>query len=104
MAPNFAAIRFGLPLRLYVGLGLTVEVVPRFDLAWVAQDASALMKPEFSPRAQGTGLMLRTTLSNFYVEASYGFLKLQSAQENGRAVGSFNVLIGTQPFDLWKRH
>ncbi|GLH73353.1 hypothetical protein GETHLI_18550 [Geothrix limicola] len=104
MAPNFAALRFGLPLRLYMGLGLTVEVAPRFDVAWVSQDASALMKSEVSPRAEGMGLMLRTTLSNFYVEASYGFLRLRTPQDSGRAVGSFNILIGTQPFDLWKRH
>ena len=48
--------------------------------------------------------MVRTTLSNFYVELSYGFLKEHTPQNSGRAVGSFNVLIGTQPFDLWKRH
>jgi predicted acylesterase/phospholipase RssA len=104
MAPNFAALRFAIPVRFYVGLGLTVELAPRYDLAWVAQDDSALLKSEISPRAQGTGLMIRTTLSNFYVEASYGFLKLQGPQADGRAVGSFNVLVGTQPFDLWKQH
>jgi hypothetical protein len=38
------------------------------------------------------------------VELSYGFLKLRSPQDGGRAVGNFNVLVGTQPFDLWKRH
>jgi hypothetical protein len=104
MAPNFAALRFGIPFRLYMGLGLTVELVPRFDLAWVARDPATLLKTEGAPRAQGTGLLLRTTLSNFYVELSYGFLKLSSSPENGKATGSFNILIGTQPFDLWKRH
>ena len=104
MAPNFTALRFGIPLRLYLGLGLTVELTPRFDLARVAQDASSLLKTDTLPRAQGVGLMLRTTLSNFYVETSYGFLRAQSPQDNGRPVGSFNVLVGTQPFDLWKRH
>ena len=104
MAPNFAAVRFGIPLRLYMGLGLTVELVPRFDMARVAQEASLLFNADASPRAQGTGLMLRTTFSNFYVELSYGFLKLRSPQDSGQAVGSFNVLVGTQPFDLWKRH
>jgi predicted acylesterase/phospholipase RssA len=104
MAPNFSALRFGLPFRLYMGLGLTVELVPRFDLAWVAQDPANLLKTEGAPRAQGTGLLLRTTLSNFYVELSYGFLKLRSPQSDGKATGNFNVLIGTQPFDLWKRH
>ncbi|MBK9797309.1 MAG: patatin-like phospholipase family protein [Holophagaceae bacterium] len=104
MAPNFAALRFGIPLRLYLGLGLTVELVPRFDLAWMAQDPTFLLKPEAPLRAQGSGLMLRTTLSNFYVELAYGFLKVRTPMEAGRAVGTFNVLIGTQPFDLWKRH
>jgi len=81
-----------------------VELEPRFDLAYVAPDPASLLKPEVALRAQGTGLMLRTTVSNFYVEASYGFLKLRTPADPGRAVGSFNILVGTQPFDLWKRH
>jgi predicted acylesterase/phospholipase RssA len=104
MASNFAAARFGIPLRLYLGLGLTVELEPRFDLAYVAPDPASLLKSEVALRAQGAGLMLRTTVSNFYVEASYGFLKLRTPLDPGRAVGSFNILVGTQPFDLWKRH
>jgi len=104
MVPNFAAIRFGIPFRFYLGLGLTVELAPRFDLAWVSQSRSTLWDGSVSPRGQGAGLMLRTALSNFYVELAYGFLKLHTPQENGRVVGSFNFLIGTQPFDLWKRH
>jgi hypothetical protein len=104
MAPNFGAVRVGVPLRLYMGLGLTVELVPRFDLAWVSPDPASLLKSDLAHRAQGTGLMLRTTLSNFYVETSYGFLKVRTPEDSGRAVGSFNVLVGTQPFDLWKRH
>lgn len=103
LAPNFSALRFGLPLRLYVGLGLTVEVVPRFDLAWLAREPSSLLVTGATPKLQGKGLLLRTTLSNFYVELSYGFLKTSTPQTEGRATGSFNVLIGTQPFDLWKR-
>ncbi|HJW43855.1 MAG TPA: patatin-like phospholipase family protein [Geothrix sp.] len=104
MAPNFAAMRFGIPFRLYMGLGLTVELAPRFDLAWVSQNPSSLWKSTENQRAQGTGLLLRTTLSNFYLELSYGILKLQTPQENRKAAGAFNVLVGTQPFDLWKRH
>jgi hypothetical protein len=103
MAPNFAAARFGLPLRLYLGLGMTVELGPRFDLARVAQNASFLQDSDQSLRVQGRGLMLRTTLSSFYVELSYGFLKVLAPGSDGRAVGSFNFLVGTQPFDLWTR-
>ena len=103
MAPDFAALRLGLPLRLYVGLGLTVEAIPRFDLARLARDGAALGGGTEALKAQGLGLMLRTTLSNFYVELSYGLLKLQTPTDSGRATGTFNVLVGTQPFDLWKR-
>jgi predicted acylesterase/phospholipase RssA len=104
MAPNFAALRFGVPFRIYLGMGLTVELVPRFDLARVAQAPSSLAKTTAVPRVQGQGLMLRTTLTSFYVELSYGFLKVQAPGLDGRTVGSFNILVGTQPFDLWKRH
>lgn len=103
LAPNFTAVRFGVPFRVYAGLGLTLEAVPRFDLAWMSRDAGALFHSDSSLRPQGAGLMLRTTLSNFYVELSYGFLKLKSPQGSGQTTGSFDVLIGTQPFDLWKR-
>jgi hypothetical protein len=103
LAPNFAALRFGLPLRLYVGLGLTVEAIPRLDLAWVARDAAFLSNPIESFKARGAGLMLRTTLSNFYVELSYGALRVQTPLGGTRTTDSFNMLVGTQPFDLWKR-
>ena len=103
LAPNFAAARFGVPFRVYAGLGLTLEAVPRFDMAWLSQEGSALFHPDTGVRAQGTGFMLRTTLSKFYLELSYGRLKVTAPQGNGRSVGSFDVLIGTQPFDLWKR-
>ena len=104
LAPNFAALRFGLPFRFYLGLGLTVELAPRYDLAWVSQDRSALLNGSVSPRVQGAGLVLRTALPSFYVELAYGFQKVHTPLDSGRPVGSFNVLIGTQPFDLWKRH
>lgn len=103
MAPNFGAVRFGIPFSLYLGLGLTVQAVPRFDLAWVSHDASSLLKSDVARRSQGAGLLLRTTLSNFYVELSYGFLKVKRPGVSGETDGNFNVLIGTQPFDLWKR-
>ena len=104
VAPNFVAMRFGLPLRLYMGLGLTVELVPRFDLAWMSRYPTSLLQSEINQRIQGTGLLLRTTLSNFYLELSYGILKVQTPQTSGKSVGSFDILVGTQPFDLWKRH
>jgi len=104
LAPNFGAVRFGLPFRFYSGLGLTLEVVPRLDLAWMSREAGALFQSETGLRAQGAGLLLRTTLlSKFYLELSYGFLKLRTPEGIRPTSGSFDVLIGTQPFDLWKR-
>jgi hypothetical protein len=103
LAPNFAAVRLGFPFRFYAGLGLTLVVTPRFDVARVSQEAGTLFHEAGNPGAQGVGLLLRTTLSKFYVEASYGFLKLTGPQAPGGSTGSFNVLVGTQPFDLWKR-
>jgi len=104
LAPNFGAVRFGIPFRVYAGLGLSLEAVPRFDVAWLSQEGSTLFHSSSGIRVQGAGLMLRTTLSNFYLELSYGSLKVTAPQGSGRSVGSFNVLVGTQPFDLWKRH
>lgn len=103
LAPNFAAARLGLPFRLYGGLGLTLEVVPRVDFARVSREPGDLFRTTATYRAQGTGLMLRTTLSNFYVEVSYGFIGLATPTASQPRVGSFNVLIGSLPFDLWKR-
>jgi hypothetical protein len=31
-------------------------------------------------------------------------MKVDTAEVRGQAASGFNVLIGTQPFDLWKRH
>lgn len=105
VAPNFGGMRFGVPFRIYSGLGLTLEVVPRFDLAWLSREAGALFQSDTGYRAEGKGLLLRTTLlSKFYVELSYGFLKLRTPQGTRPATGSFGVVVGTQPFDLWKRH
>ncbi len=105
MAPNFGGVRFGVPFRIYSGLGLTLEVVPRFDLAWLSQEAGTLFQSDTGYRAEGKGLLLRTTLlSKFYVELSYGFLKLRTPQGTRPATGSFDVVIGTQSFDVWKRH
>ena len=104
LAPDFAVARFGVPFRIYSGLGLTLEVVPRFDTAWMSRQADALFQPEGGFRVEGKGLLVRTTLlSKFYVELSYGFLKGRTPQGTLLATGSFDVIIGTQPFDLWKR-
>jgi predicted acylesterase/phospholipase RssA len=105
LAPNFAAARAGLPVRFDAGLGLTLEVEPRFDFAQVAPEAAGLWRNGTRIQAHGAGILLRTTLVNlYYLELSYGFLRLDGPGFHQPATGHFNLLIGTQPFDLWRRH
>ena len=104
LAPNFAAVRAGLPIRLEAGLGLTLELEPRYDFAQVAQDANGLWRNADRLQAHGLGLALRTTLVNLYfLELSYGFLRLDGPGFHQAATGHFTILVGTQPFDLWRR-
>ena len=104
LAPNFASVRAGLPVRFDAGLGLILEVEPRFDFAQVAPDPAGLWRNESRLQAQGAGVLVRTTLVNFYyLELSYGFLRLDGPGFHRSATGRFNLLIGTQPFDLWRR-
>ena len=104
LVPNFGAVRFGVPLRFYGGPGPHPGGGPPLRPGLDVPAGGPLFHADTGFRAQGTGLLLRTTLlSNFYVELSYGFLKLRTPQGTSPATGSFDVLIGTQPFDLWKR-
>ncbi len=104
LAPNFASARAGLPVRFDAGLGLTLEVEPRFDFAQVAPEAAGLWRGGTRIQAHGAGILLRTTLVNlYYLELSYGFLRLDGPGFHQPATGHFNLLIGTQPFDLWRR-
>jgi hypothetical protein len=101
MTPNFAAGRLGLPLRMNGPLGLSMQVIPRFDYAVFSQEASDLWR---SLRTQGTGLVVRTMVAKFYVELAYGWMKTYEPEAGwGKSSGSLNVLIGSKPFDLWTR-
>jgi predicted acylesterase/phospholipase RssA len=101
VAPNFAAGRLGLPVRMDGPFGLSLQVIPRYDYCVISPEAGDLFR---SSRAQGAGLMVRTILAKFYVELSYGFLKTYEPGTGwGKTSGSLNVLLGTKPFDLWTR-
>jgi predicted acylesterase/phospholipase RssA len=100
-APNFLAARLGFPLRLAGPFGSSLLVMPRVDLGATTEGAGDVLR---LGRSLGTGLVVRTMLSKFYVELGYGFLRAYGADGSwGPATGSFSAIIGTQPFDLWKR-
>jgi hypothetical protein len=101
LSPNFLAGRLGLPFRMNGPYGLAVQIIPRFDYAVIGMESSDLFR---GFRGQGMGLVLRTMAAKFYVELAYGFLRLYDPAKGwAPTTGSFNALIGTQPFDLWKR-
>jgi len=101
MAPNFAAARLGIPLRVDGPFGLSLQVIPRYDYFRIAQGPEDLFR---GPAAQGTGILVRTMVAKFYVELAYGFLKTREPGKGwGHSSGTFNALIGTKAFDLWSR-
>ncbi|BDU78796.1 patatin-like phospholipase family protein [Mesoterricola sediminis] len=99
-APQFAVARFGVPVRMRGPFALSLQVVPRVDYAVTAATAGGLFSDR---RMLGTGLVVRTVFSRFYVELAYGFLRQGGPGGWGPSSGSFNALIGTQPFDIWRR-
>jgi len=98
LAPDFLVARLGLPVRMAGPYGISIQAIPRLDYGLLAGDAASLFRAE---RGQGEGLMLRTILARFYLELSYGLLRTSQGQGWSRAEGTFTVLVGTQPFDLW---
>ncbi|MDR3673102.1 MAG: patatin-like phospholipase family protein [Holophaga sp.] len=98
LAPNFLVGRLGFPVGIPGPYGLSFQAIPRFDYGLMAGDAGSLFS---ALRGEGAGLVLRTILSRFYVEVSYGGLRTSQGQGWSRASGTFTALIGTQPFDIW---
>ncbi|HJU83808.1 MAG TPA: patatin-like phospholipase family protein [Holophagaceae bacterium] len=101
-APNGVIGGFGIPLRFYPGLGLVLELEPRVELARFSANSNELGGP-LADRARSLGLAVRTTLGQIFVEATYGFLKLDAPNLDNRTHGQFGIVVGPQPFDLWKR-
>lgn len=101
LAPDFLVGRLGLPVQMAGPFGLSFQAIPRFDYGLAAAGPGRLFRDW---RHQGAGLLLRTILAKFYVEASYGFQRsYDPAAGWGRSHGAFNVLVGTQPFDIWSQ-
>lgn len=102
LAPQFAVVRLGLPIRLEGPFGTTLQLGPRLDAARLAATFPGL-GGSASGRITGAGLELRTVLLGFTVEAAYGWARTEGPGLTSRTVGSFNFQIGTLPFDLWRQ-
>lgn len=102
LAPQFAVLRMGLPIRLEGPFGTTLQLGPRLDMARLGGDFSQLGGGG-SGRISGAGLELRTVFLGFTVEAAYGWARTEGPGLAPRTVGSFNIQVGTLPFDLWRR-
>jgi len=101
LAPNFLVARLGVPLRVAGPFGTSLQIMPRLDLGSLTGGPEDGFRTE---RSLGTGLVVRTIFSKFYVELAYGFLRPYGGATGwGPASGSFSAIIGTQPFDIWKR-
>ena len=99
--PEFLVGRLGVPVWMPGPFGSSFQAIPRLDYAVAGADPGSLFGPT---RSQAAGLMLRTILARFYVEAAYGFMRSEGPDRAwSRPSGSFNILVGTQPFDLWSR-
>ena len=100
LTPDFAALRFGVPIRIPTMMGMTLEFEPRLDYARVSPDARGLWRSGTYHQSQGIGLLVRTTLvSVYYLELSYG----QRSRTGLPSTRQFTLAVGTQPFDLWRR-
>lgn len=100
MSSNFLVGRFGVPFQIAGPYGIAFQLIPRFDYAYASPIAKTLTR---SRRAMGTGLVARTMAAKFYIELSYGLLKMSDSSVWGDGKWHFGATVGTKPFDLWKR-
>ena len=99
-APAFGLVRVGLPMRLEGPWGSTLQAGPRVDVGRLAGRVSELGSDRATGVA-GAGLVLRAVLFRFVLEAGYGWVRMPEAGGGLRTVGTFNLQLGTRPFDRW---
>lgn len=102
LAPNFALIRFGLPIALRRSFGGHVQLVPRVDYGRFSQDPNNLTA---GMRILGLGAVLRGAVGKFYIETGWGQIQIRPYSPGPlRREQQFNLLVGARPFDLWTRN
>lgn len=100
LAPNFGALRLGLPFTAATLFGVAIQCVPRFDQARIALDHR---HPEQGIGVTGYGLALRGVLKSLYIELAGGDVRTKDLTTGVRDRDRhISFLIGTRPFDLWK--
>lgn len=99
-ASAFGILRMGLPVRLEGPWGSTLQVGPRVDLGRLAGRPEDLGGSRATGVA-GAGAVLRAVLFRFIVEAGYGWARMPGPDGRTRTVGTFNLQLGTRPFDRW---
>ncbi len=102
LAPQFAGLRLGLPIRLEGPFGTTLQLAPRLDAARIAPELRNLGGRD-AVRVAGAGLQLRTVVLGLTLEAAYGWARTEGPGWVPRTVGSFTFQIGFLPLDLWRR-
>ncbi|MBI4911829.1 MAG: patatin-like phospholipase family protein [Acidobacteria bacterium] len=102
LSPNFALVRVGAPIRLADMLGLNVWVEPRGDLGYLGGPQARDLRE--GTRVRALGAVLRTEVGRIYVELAVGRTWLAPAGTAFQAHrATINLLLGTRPWDIWKR-
>jgi len=102
LAPNFVLLRAGFPIRVAGIFGLQAQLEPRWDMGYLGGAEPSLLREGLRVRA--IGLALRTEVGRFYVEIAAGRMETAREGQPFESRGTnLNLLVGTRPFDLWKR-
>ena len=101
LVPNFGILRIGLPFTLATVFGTAIQGEPRFDAARLAPDCHHL---DAGQHLTGAGLVLRGVLKGFYLELAGGTIRTKPLG-GGDTVQDhqISILVGTCPYDLWKK-
>lgn len=102
LSPNFSVVRLGLPVRLADMFGFNTWLEPRIDAGYLGGGEPRQLRE--GTRVRAIGASLKTEIGRFYVEVAAGRSWLAPEGRTFRSTGdTVNLLVGTRPWDLWKR-
>ncbi len=102
LTPNFALLRVGVPLRVANLFGLSIQVEPRLDFGFLGSTEPTALRQ--GSRVRGAGLVTRTEVGRFFVELAVGRAAFAAEGQDFKGQGAhLNLLVGTRPYDLWRR-